>query len=137
MKHFLNLVFFHKNEYSARYLRKTVFWVFKPPLKKESSGWILWDFSMFFQTLFYTTFSNQTFARTICTFLFEISLISPGYLGLFPVSNDEKRPQRPQFCITECDNQGCTGDIKAPFEQWLRNYLPAVGNSIKKMCCTL
>ncbi len=39
------LVFFHKNAYSARYLRKTVFWGFKPTLKKKKiSRRTLWDF---------------------------------------------------------------------------------------------
>ncbi len=41
---FLTLVFIHKNANLARYLQKTVFWEFKPPIKKKRSGRILWVF---------------------------------------------------------------------------------------------
>ncbi len=76
---FSTLVFFHKNAYSARYLRKTDFWGFKHPFKKTAAGGYCGIFSMFFRTPFYITFSNHTFASTICTFFFEISLICLGY----------------------------------------------------------
>ncbi len=64
---FLTLVFFHKSEYSARYLQKTVFWGFKPPLKKAAGGYCE-IFSMFFWTPFYTTFSNQTLPARFALF---------------------------------------------------------------------
>ncbi len=72
------LVFFHKNAYPARYLRKTVFWRVQTPIKKTEGGYC-GIFSMFFRTSFYTTFSNQTFACTIYTIFFEISLICLDY----------------------------------------------------------
>ncbi len=46
--------------------KKCFLWGSNPPLKKE--GGYCGIFSMFFRTAFYTTFSNQTFARTVCTF---------------------------------------------------------------------
>ncbi len=72
---FLTLVFFHKNANLARYLRKTVFWGVQTPIKRKAEGGYCGIFIMFFRAQFYTTFSNQTFARTVCTFFFEISLI--------------------------------------------------------------
>ncbi len=47
--------------------------------KRKAAGVYCGIFSMFFPTPFYTTFSNQTFARTVCTFFFEICLIFLGY----------------------------------------------------------
>ncbi len=35
---------------------------------------------MVFRMVFYTTFTNQTFLRTVCSIFFEISLICLGYL---------------------------------------------------------
>ncbi len=34
---------------------------------------------------FYTTFSNQTFARMVCTFFFEFNLIYLGYFHYFSI----------------------------------------------------
>ncbi len=76
---FLTLEFFHKNANSAKYLRKTVFWELQTTFLKKAAGGYCGIFSLFFRPPFYTTFSNQTFTHTVCTFFFEISLICLGY----------------------------------------------------------
>ncbi len=47
-KQFSDLVFFHKNAYSARYLQKTVFRSAQTPTKKKVAGGYCGIFSMFF-----------------------------------------------------------------------------------------
>ncbi len=72
---FLNLAFFHKIVNSVRYLRKTVSQAFKPHFKK-SSGRILWDFQYVLSYFISMPLSAiRPFARAVCTFFFEISLI--------------------------------------------------------------
>ncbi len=75
---FLTPVFFHKNANSARYLQKNCFLGVQTLSKKKAAGGYCGIFSVFFRTPFYSTFSNQTFARTVCTFFFEIRLICLG-----------------------------------------------------------
>ncbi len=76
------LVFSYKNAYSARYLQKTVFLGCQTPVKKKAVDENCGIFSMFFQTPIYTTFSNQTFARMVCTFfsLFAYTNMKPWNL---------------------------------------------------------
>ncbi len=59
--------------------------------------------------------------------------LAPFNFFLFPTMKKDLKGRR---FTSEWDNWGCTGNIKAPFKQWLRNCLPTEENSIKKMHST-
>ncbi len=76
------LLCFSIKMHTQRDICEKLFWKVQTPIKKKAAGGYCGIFSMFFRTPFYTTFSNQTFAHTICTFFFEISLICEALMLL-------------------------------------------------------